>query len=112
VDTLISVTGGADEEKSVKESHPGKTDKEINKCNQTLNKQGVTDECISNQMSTLESSEEGQTSTGTDDPEPDEENLCYPSSPKLRKKDKIQDVRRSERLRTKPSISYKSYDLD
>jgi hypothetical protein len=46
------------------------------------------------------------------EPEPDEENLCYPSSPKLRKKDKIQDVRRSERLRTKPSISYKSHDLE
>jgi hypothetical protein len=48
----ISVTGSADE-KSVKESHPGKTDKEINKCNQTLNKQEVIDECILNQMSTL-----------------------------------------------------------
>jgi hypothetical protein len=30
----------------------------------------------------------------------------------LRKKDKIHDVRRNERLRTKPSISYKNRDLE
>jgi hypothetical protein len=56
-------------------------------------------------------SEEGQTSTGIDVLEPDEENLCYPS-PKLRKKVKIQDVRRSERLLTKSSISCKNHDLE
>lgn len=108
----FSVTGGAGE-KSVKEIHPGKTDKIINKYNQTLkNKQGVTDECIPINTSTLESEGQGQTSPARDVPEPDDENLSYPSSSKVRKRDKIQDVKRSERLKTKPSISYKDRDLE
>lgn len=107
----LSATGDA-HDKFVNNFHPGKTDKIINRCNQTPNKRGVTDKCISNKQNTLELSGQGQTSLESDVTEPDDKNLCYPFSSKYRKIDKIQDVRRSERLKTKPSISYKDRDLE
>lgn len=44
--------------------------------------------------------------------EPDGKYLCNHFSLKCRKRDIIQDVRRSDRLKTKPSISYKDRNLE
>lgn len=99
-------------DKFVNNLHPGKTDKIINKCNQTPNIRGVTDKCIKQKQNTLELSGQGQTSLENDVTEPDGKYLCNHFSLKCRKRDIIQDVRRSDWLKTKPSISYKDRNLE
>lgn len=47
------------DDKFVNNLHPGKTDKIINKCNQTPNIRGVTDKCIKQKQNTLELSGQG-----------------------------------------------------
>ena len=98
----VSTKGDVDSN-SVENMIPGKTDS--NKCKQTPKKIGVSENCIQGQTSSIRDVSDENMSSNSDDASP-----C--TSNKLRKLNNMQDIRRSERLKSKPIKCYKDDNFE